>query len=39
MNFEFMPELHYTYGYPVALLGMLVIALGLFLYMKSRKWF
>lgn len=39
MNFEFMPELHYTWGYPVALLGMLVIALGLFLYMKSRKWF
>jgi magnesium transporter len=39
MNFEFMPELHYRYGYHAVMFGMLGIALGMFLYMKSRKWF
>lgn len=39
MNFEYMPELHYRWGYPVSLIGMLAIAIGMFLYMKSRKWF
>jgi len=39
MNFKYMPELEYLWGYPLALLGMLGIAVGMFLYMKSRKWF
>lgn len=39
MNFKFMPELEYRWGYPLALLGMFGIAVGMFLYMKSRKWF
>jgi magnesium transporter len=39
MNFEFMPELHYRYGYHAVMFGMLGIAVGMFLYMKSRKWF
>jgi magnesium transporter len=39
MNFENMPELHYKYGYHAVMVGMLVIAVGMFLFMKSRKWF
>lgn len=39
MNFDFMPELHYRWGYPVTMIGMLGIAILMFLYMKSRKWF
>lgn len=39
MNFDNLPELHYRYGYHAVMLGMLGIAVGMFLYMKSRKWF
>jgi len=39
MNFEYMPELHFKWGYPLAMLGMCFIAVAMFLYMKSRKWF
>jgi magnesium transporter len=38
MNFEFMPELHWLYGYPFALGLMLTIGVGLSLFFKSRKW-
>jgi magnesium transporter len=38
MNFDFMPELHWTFGYPYALVLMVVIAVGLFLVFKSRNW-
>ncbi len=38
MNFDFMPELRWKYGY-VAVLGvMAVIATGLILYFKRRRW-
>ncbi|MFH1121690.1 MAG: magnesium/cobalt transporter CorA [Bacteroidota bacterium] len=39
MNFEHMPELGYQWGYPAVLITMLIIALAMYLYMKSRKWF
>lgn len=39
MNFEFMPELHYRWSYPVALLLMLSIALGMLYYFHRKKWF
>jgi magnesium transporter len=39
MNFDNMPELHYRYGYHTIMAAMLAIAVGMFLYMKSRKWF
>ena len=35
MNFEFMPELRWTYGYPAAIGLMLVVAL--YLYRRFRK--
>ena len=38
MNFEFMPELHWRYGYFVVLGGMALLAGGLFWYFRSRWW-
>jgi len=39
MNFNYMPELQYRWSYPVLLGVMFTIAIGMFIYMKSRKWF
>ena len=38
MNFEFMPELHWMFGYPWALGLMACISVGLILFFRSRKW-
>ena len=38
MNFDVMPELHYRYGYPVALGLMALVAGGLHWYFRSRGW-
>lgn len=38
MNFEHMPELKWSLGYPMALLGMLVICSGLFWMFKRSRW-
>jgi magnesium transporter len=38
MNFEFMPELHWPYGYPFALGLMLAISVGLVAFFKRQKW-
>jgi magnesium transporter len=38
MNFEYMPELHWPFGYPMALLLMLGSALAPLLYFKRRGW-
>ncbi len=38
MNFENMPELSWTYGYPFALVLMALVAIVLFLIFKSRGW-
>jgi magnesium transporter len=39
MNFSFMPELEWRYGYPLAWLAMLASALLPFWYFKRRGWF
>lgn len=39
MNFKFMPELRWRYGYPMALGIMAAIAVTLLSYFKKRKWF
>lgn len=39
MNFRLMPELDWTYGYPVALIILLLTALGTWEYMKRNNWF
>jgi len=38
MNFEFMPELHWRYGYPFALGLMVMVSVGLVVYLRRRKW-
>jgi magnesium transporter len=38
MNFEFMPELHYQYGYFVAIAAMLITAVVFFVYFRRRGW-
>ncbi|TBN55522.1 magnesium and cobalt transport protein CorA [Glaciihabitans arcticus] len=38
MNFDIMPELHWTYGYPMAIGLMFAFALALFIIFKRSKW-
>lgn len=38
MNFEFMPELKWRYGYVYALLSMVAVGLALYFYLKKIKW-
>jgi magnesium transporter len=39
MNFKHMPELDTTYGYPLALFGMLLSAVIPFVYFKRKGWY
>jgi magnesium transporter len=38
MNFLYMPELAWRFGYVFALLSMLVIGLALYFYLRRAKW-
>jgi magnesium transporter len=38
MNFEHMPELGWKFGYPFALLLMVLVSVGLYLVVKRRRW-
>ena len=38
MNFDNMPGLHFTWGYPIALSVMSAIAIGLYFYFKNDGW-
>ncbi|HLL75800.1 MAG TPA: magnesium/cobalt transporter CorA [Pyrinomonadaceae bacterium] len=38
MNFTFMPELHWRFGYVFALLSMIGIGVGLYFYLKKVDW-
>jgi magnesium transporter len=38
MNFEHMPELRWEFGYPAALLAMLLICVALYRYFKKVGW-
>ncbi|MDG4791070.1 magnesium/cobalt transporter CorA [Micromonospora sp. WMMD1102] len=38
MNFDFMPETSWKYGYPVVLALMLVISLGLYRWFRRNRW-
>lgn len=38
MNFTFMPELRWRFGYVYALLSMVVVGLALYVYLKKVKW-
>ncbi|UQZ34799.1 magnesium and cobalt transport protein CorA [Paenibacillus sp. PK3_47] len=39
MNFRVMPELDWTYGYPMVLLVMLLLGGGMFLWFRRSGWF
>ena len=38
MNFEHMPELRWSIGYPLALLAMVVMGVVLYLVFKRKRW-
>ncbi len=37
-NFDYIPELKWRYGYPIFLGVLLVVAIGMILYFKKKKW-
>ena len=39
MNFEYMPELKWHYGYFITLATMAGLVIGMLLYFKKKKWF
>lgn len=38
MNFEYMPELHKPWGYPMVLTFMLIMSCGMLIYFRRKKW-
>ena len=38
MNFDHMPELHWVFGYPAALILMLLLSVALYVVFKRRRW-
>lgn len=38
MNFQYMPEIKWFWGYPAVLLGMLIIGIVMVIYFKRKKW-
>jgi magnesium transporter len=38
MNFDYMPELHWKFGYHSALLLMLLLSVALYVMFKKRQW-
>jgi magnesium transporter len=38
MNFRYMPELEWHWGYPAALALMAMIGIGMLVYIRARKW-
>ena len=38
MNFDNMPELHFAWGYPIVMVGMLLIAAGMYQFFKKGGW-
>lgn len=38
MNFDDMPELHYKYGYPIAMVGMVMSGVGLLIWYWRKGW-
>ncbi|MBN1636213.1 MAG: magnesium/cobalt transporter CorA [Deltaproteobacteria bacterium] len=38
MNFEFMPELHWRWSYPILWIAMLSVGISLLVFFKRKKW-
>jgi len=39
MNFKYMPELEWHWGYPVFWLFIIIVSLTMLAYMRKKKWF
>jgi magnesium transporter len=39
MNFKFMPEIGWKYGYPVVLIGMLIVGVVMLIFFRKKRWF
>jgi magnesium transporter len=39
MNFHYMPELDHPWGYPIVMIFMGIVALGMLGYFKWKRWF
>ena len=39
MNFKYFPEVEWKYGYPLIMSLILTIGLGMYVYMRRKKWF
>jgi magnesium transporter len=38
MNFKYMPELEWPWGYPMVWLVMLTVVLAMLVYFRRKKW-
>lgn len=38
MNFDFMPELDWHYGYPAVMLFMILLSLAIYIWFKKKRW-
>jgi magnesium transporter len=38
MNFEHMPELAWEWGYPLIMVGMTMLAIGILAVLRVKKW-
>ncbi len=38
MNFEYMPELHYRYGYPLFWAALLIVGVVMYIYFRRLGW-
>lgn len=38
MNFDYLPEIHWKYAYPIVWLVMIGIVLGMLKYFRNKKW-
>ena len=39
MNFRYMPELSWPWGYPIVLLVMMAVGISMMVYFRRKKWF
>jgi magnesium transporter len=38
MNFKYMPELEWRFGYPFAIALMVTVAVGMYWYFRRKRW-
>ena len=38
MNFEYLPEIHWRYSYPIFWIGNLLIITAIALFFREKRW-